>query len=84
MSALKLLGYGRTRITVRHILPNCFSETAAYGVSDFTLVILTVAALSFLGAGVKPPHGRMGLDDGRRADLPASRRPGCWSARASS
>ena len=56
VSALKLLGYGRTRITVRHILPNCFSETAAYGVSDFTLVILTVAALSFLGAGVKPPR----------------------------
>ncbi len=31
VSALSLLGYGRTRITVRHILPNCFSETAAYG-----------------------------------------------------
>lgn len=67
VSALKLLGYGRTRITVRHILPNCFSETAAYGVSDFTLVILTVAALSFLGAGVKPPQPEWGsmMADGR-------------------
>ncbi len=67
VSALKLLGYGRSRITLRHILPNCFRETAAYGVSDFTLVILTVAALSFLGAGVKPPTPEWGsmMADGR-------------------
>ena len=81
VSALKLLGYGRTRITVRHILPNCFSETAAYGVSDFTLVILTVAALSFLGRRRQAAARGMGLDDGRWADLPpvgavAARRPG--------
>ncbi len=67
VAALRLLGYGRTRIVIRHILPNCFSETAAYGVSDFTLVILTVAALSFLGAGVKPPTPEWGsmMADGR-------------------
>lgn len=67
VSALRLLGYSRTRITVRHILPNCFSETAAYGVSDFTLVILTVASLSFLGAGVRPPTPEWGsmMADGR-------------------
>ena len=48
-------------------LPNCFSETAAYGVSDFTLIILTVAALSFLGAGVNPPTAEWGamMADGR-------------------
>ncbi len=67
VSALRLLGYSRARITVRHILPNCFSETVAYGVSDFTLVILTVAALSFLGAGVRPPEPEWGsmMADGR-------------------
>lgn len=67
VSALRLLGYGRTRITIRHILPNCFSETAAYGVSDFTLVILTVASLSFLGAGIRPPTPEWGsmMADGR-------------------
>ena len=67
VSALKLLGYGRTRIIVRHILPNVFSETFAYGVSDFTLVILTVASLSFLGAGVRPPTPEWGamMADGR-------------------
>lgn len=67
VSALRLLGYSRARITVRHILPNCFSETLAYGVSDFTLVILVVAALSFLGAGVNPPQPEWGsmMADGR-------------------
>ena len=45
----------------------CFRETSAYGVSDFTLVILTVAALSFLGAGVRPPTPEWGsmMADGR-------------------
>jgi peptide/nickel transport system permease protein len=67
VSALRLLGYGRTRIVVRHILPNVFTETFAYGVSDFTLVILTVASLSFLGAGVRPPEPEWGamMADGR-------------------
>jgi peptide/nickel transport system permease protein len=67
VSALRLLGYGRTRIIVRHILPNTFSETFAYGVSDFTLVILVVASLSFLGAGVRPPTAEWGamMADGR-------------------
>ncbi len=67
ISALKLLGYGRMRIIVRHILPNVFSETFAYGISDFTLVILTVASLSFLGAGVRPPTPEWGamMADGR-------------------
>jgi len=67
VSALRLLGYGRWRIIVRHILPNVFSETFAYGVSDFTLVILTVASLSFLGAGVRPPTPEWGamMADGR-------------------
>ncbi len=65
--ALRLLGYGQPRIIVRHILPNCFSESVAYAVSDFTLVILTVAALSFLGAGVRPPTPEWGsmMADGR-------------------
>lgn len=67
VSALRLLGYGRWRIIIRHILPNVFSETFAYGVSDFTLVILTVASLSFLGAGVRPPTAEWGamMADGR-------------------
>jgi peptide/nickel transport system permease protein len=67
VNALRLLGYGPGRIVLRHILPNCFRETAAYGVSDATHVILTVAAMSFLGAGVIPPAAEWGamMSDGR-------------------
>ena len=48
------------RVLVRHILPNAYSETIAYGLSDFVIVVLTVSALSFLGAGVRPPTPEWG------------------------
>jgi peptide/nickel transport system permease protein len=65
--AAGVLGYSRARILGKHILPNAFSETLAYAVSDFVLVILTVSALSFLGAGVRPPTAEWGamMADGR-------------------
>ena len=52
---------------VRHVLPNTFSETLAYGLSDFVIVIVTVSALPFLGAGVRPPTAEWGamMADGR-------------------
>ena len=55
------------RVLVRHILPNAYSETIAYGLSDFVIVVLTVSALSFLGAGVRPPTPEWGamMADGR-------------------
>ena len=40
MEAVRLLGYSRTRIYLRHFLPNVSSETIAYGLSDFILVIM--------------------------------------------
>ena len=63
----RVLGYSRLRVLVRHILPNAFSETIAYGLSDFVIVVLTVSALSFLGAGVRPPTPEWGamMADGR-------------------
>ena len=63
----KVLGYSRLRVLVRHILPNAYSETIAYGLSDFVIVVLTVSALSFLGAGVRPPTPEWGamMADGR-------------------
>jgi peptide/nickel transport system permease protein len=67
VSAMRVLGYRRGRILVRHVLPNVFRESVAYGVSDFTIVILTVASLSFLGAGIQPPTPEWGsmIADGR-------------------
>jgi len=58
--ATDVLGYSRGRVLLRHIFPNVYTETLAYGVSDFTLVIITVAGLSFFGIGVQPPAPEWG------------------------
>lgn len=66
--ATQVLGYSRTRILLRHVLPNVYSETLAYALSDFVIVIIAVAGLSFLGVGVRPPEPEWGamMSDGRR------------------
>jgi peptide/nickel transport system permease protein len=60
VEAARTLGYKPTRILFRHIIPNVSSETRAYALSDFTIVIIAVAALSFLGLGVNPPQAEWG------------------------
>ena len=65
--ATQVLGYSRVRVLARHILPNVYAESIAYGLSDFVLVILVIAGLSYLGAGLKPPAPEWGamMSDGR-------------------
>jgi peptide/nickel transport system permease protein len=67
VQALQLLGYSRPRIVLRHIVPNSYSETVAYAFSDFVIIIVTVAGLSFLGLGIRPPEAEWGsmIADGR-------------------
>ena len=67
MHATRVLGYSRMRVLTRHVLPNVLDEAWAYGLSDFVLVIITVAGLSFLGLGVRPPTPEWGamMSDGR-------------------
>ena len=67
LEAGRCLGYSRARILGRHVAPNVFPLTLAYAVSDFVVVILAVAGLSFLGAGVQPPTPEWGamLNDAR-------------------
>jgi peptide/nickel transport system permease protein len=67
LDATQVLGYSRIRVLFRHIFPNVYSETLAYGLSDFVLVILAIASLSFLGAGVRPPTPEWGsmMSEGR-------------------
>ena len=60
VEAARTLGYKPTRILFRHIIPNVSSETRAYALSDFIIVIIAVAALSFLGLGVNPPQAEWG------------------------
>jgi peptide/nickel transport system permease protein len=65
--ATQVLGYSRVRVLARHVLPNVYAESIAYGLSDFVLVILVIAGLSYLGAGLKPPAPEWGamMSDGR-------------------
>lgn len=60
VEAARTLGYKPSRILFRHIIPNVSSETRAYALSDFIIVIIAVAALSFLGLGINPPQAEWG------------------------
>ncbi len=65
--ATYVLGYSPLRVLLRHIVPNIYSTTLAYALSDFVIVIVTVAGLSFLGLGVRPPTPEWGsmMSEGR-------------------
>jgi peptide/nickel transport system permease protein len=67
IEAAQTLGYPRTRIVRKHVAPNVSSETVAYALSDFILVILLVAGLSFLGLAATPPTAEWGamISEGR-------------------
>jgi peptide/nickel transport system permease protein len=67
IEAARLQGYSTYRIFLRHFLPNVSSETIAYGLSDFILVIMLVAGLSFLTLGATPPTAEWGamMSEGR-------------------
>jgi peptide/nickel transport system permease protein len=58
--APRLLGYSRTRIVRRHLLPPVFATTATYAASEAILIVSVTASLAFLGAGVQPPTPEWG------------------------
>ena len=49
------LGFSRTRIMFRHLLPNAIAGSLVFAMSDAVLVLLNGAAISYLGLGVQPP-----------------------------
>jgi ABC-type dipeptide/oligopeptide/nickel transport system permease subunit len=61
VEAATALGFSRTRIIFRHILPNALQPIIVYGTISIAGVILTEAALSFLGVGVRDPTPAWGL-----------------------
>ncbi|MFM7500090.1 MAG: ABC transporter permease [Actinomycetota bacterium] len=67
VEAARTLGFSKKRILFKHIIPNVSSETRAYALSDFIIVIIAVAALSYLGLGIKPPQAEWGgmIRDGK-------------------
>ncbi|MDR2952309.1 MAG: ABC transporter permease, partial [Treponema sp.] len=61
------VGFSRTYILFRHILPNCVYTMLVQLTLDLAYAILDLAALSFIGLGVSPPTADWGamLQEGR-------------------
>jgi len=62
VEAARAMGASDLRIMTRHILPNALAPIIVYATMSIGGVILTEAALSFLGVGIQPPTpswGRM-------------------------
>jgi peptide/nickel transport system permease protein len=55
------LGFSRSRVMFRHILPNVIRPNLVFSTLDIVLNILVLASLSFLGLGVQPPAAEWGL-----------------------
>jgi peptide/nickel transport system permease protein len=68
VDASRVIGAGRVRIMVRHLLPNVVSPLVVTATVTFSFALLAEAALSFLGLGAQPPTPSWGvmLSDGRR------------------
>lgn len=55
------LGFSRSRIMFRHLLPNALAGSLVFVMSDAVLVLLNGAAISYLGLGVQPPTAEWGI-----------------------
>lgn len=60
VQAARSLGAADSRIMARHMLPNISSTVIVVGTLEVGRMILTEAALSFLGLGVPPPAASLG------------------------
>jgi oligopeptide transport system permease protein len=61
VEAAVVLGYSRSRILFRHILPNVLGPVVIYATLTVPSVMLMEAFLSFLGLGVQAPMSSWGL-----------------------
>ena len=59
--AASSLGYSKSRIMFRHLLPNALTGSIVFAMSDVVLVLLNGAAISYLGLGVQPPTAEWGI-----------------------
>ena len=59
--AARSLGFSHWRIMFRHIMPNALVASIVFSMSDVVLVILSGAAVSYLGMGVQPPTAEWGI-----------------------
>jgi len=61
IEAARALGVGELRILTRHVLPNIIPPIVVLSTVDLGLLILAVAALSYLGLGIQPPEAEWGM-----------------------
>lgn len=59
--AARSLGFSHSRIMFRHLLPNALTASIVFAMSDCVLVLLSGAAISYLGLGVQPPAAEWGI-----------------------
>lgn len=60
MLAARVLGLSRRRIVIRHALPHLVRTNLVYSLSNVVLNVSFLAALSYLGLGVRPPTPEWG------------------------
>lgn len=67
VDAARVCGCSPLRIVLTHILPNSVGPVIVLSLLDFGRVIMSVATLSFLGFGAKPPAAEWGtlINDGK-------------------
>jgi peptide/nickel transport system permease protein len=65
VEAARLAGAGRLRIAVRHLLPGAVPAAVITASLDVGNLVLTLAALSFLGLGQPQPAPELGADAAR-------------------
>ncbi len=58
--AAEMAGCGPLRLLLRHVLPNIAGPLMVVATSEFGLMILFEAGLSFLGLGIQPPYPSWG------------------------
>ena len=61
VEAARATGCTDRRIILRHLLPNLLSPIVVLATLEVAYMILTEAALSFLGLGIQPPQSSWGL-----------------------
>jgi peptide/nickel transport system permease protein len=65
VEAARLAGAGRLRIALRHLLPGAIPAAVVTASLDVGNLVLTLAALSFLGLGQPQPAAELGADTAR-------------------
>lgn len=58
--AARTVGNRQRRIIFHHLLPNCFPPVVVQATLAMGFAILTVAALSYIGLGIRPPTSEWG------------------------